>query len=162
MPTARPTFTLRMCAVHRAFPAAAPRTLLDRLADRARPGRPLALLSGRASDRRRREVADGLCAVARRAAGGRRQYEMLLISRATSLRSELLEVAALVRCSSNPDPECLAELHELLTSGLDSPLYNRRVPAGQLAETLNRARDALGTPPSAVSPTQRSRLVDRP
>jgi hypothetical protein len=76
---------------------------------------------------------------------------MLVISRASPVRRELLEVAALVRCSSDPDPACLAELHELLTSGLDSPLYNRRVPAAQLAQTLNRARDALTTPPFTVS-----------
>jgi hypothetical protein len=100
-----------------------------------------------AARRRRLQVADGLCYVARRAApqARRRRHDLMLISRAAAARTALLEVAALVRCSTNPDPECIADLRTLLTSGCDSPLYNPDVPAAQLDETLDRARSMLST-----------------
>jgi hypothetical protein len=103
--------------------------------------------SARSARRRRMRVADGLCYVARRAGpqARRRRHELLLVSRAAAVRAALLEVAALVRCSPDPDPDCIAELHNLLTNGCDSPLYNCDVPADQLGATLTRAREVLVT-----------------
>jgi hypothetical protein len=113
---------------------------------------------GRGAERRRLRVADGLCSVARHAAprARRRHDELLLIARAAAVRSELLEVAALVRWSPHPDPDCLAELHALLTNGCDSPLYNLDVPAEQLAATLHRARITLGNHTAVSDPTHTS------
>jgi len=101
----------------------------------------------RAARRRRRHVAGGLCYVARNASprARRRRHEVLLVSRAAAVGIALLQVAALVRCTTNPDPECITERHRLLTSGCDSPLYNPEVPAGQLGATLDRARATLPT-----------------
>jgi hypothetical protein len=47
----------------------------------------------------------------RRPTSAPRGREVLLISRAAAVRSALLEVAALVRCSADLDPECIADLH---------------------------------------------------
>jgi hypothetical protein len=112
----------------------------------------------RVAQRRRLQVADGLCRVARHAAprARRRRHELLLISRAAAVRTELLEAAALVRSSNDPDPECIADLHTLLTSGCDSPLYNPDVPAQQLQATLDRARTTLATPTAFSEPTHTS------
>jgi hypothetical protein len=61
---------------------------------------------------------------------------VLLISRATAaVRAELLEIAALVRWSPDPHPECIAQLRGLLTNGCGSPLYNGAVPAEELKAT---------------------------
>jgi hypothetical protein len=115
----------------------------------------------RAAQRRRLQVADGLCRVARHAAprARRRRHELLLISRAAAVRTTLLEVAALIRCSTDPDPECIADLHTLLTSGCDSPLLNPDVPAQQLRATLERARTTLATPTAFSEPTHTSQGV---
>jgi hypothetical protein len=109
--------------------------------------------TARAMQRRRFRVANGLCNVARRAAprARRRRHELLLISRAAAVRTSLLEIAALVRCSADPDPNCIADLHTLLTSGCDSPLYNPDVPAEQLAATLSRARTTLADPTGSLT-----------
>ena len=85
----------------------------------------------------------------RRARAARRRHELLLIPRAAAVRIELLEIAALIRCSPDPDPNCIADLYTLLTSGCDSPLYNPGVPAEQLRATLDRARAMLTAPPVA-------------
>jgi hypothetical protein len=102
-------------------------------------------LGARVAERRRLQVADGLCSVARHAAPGarRRRHELLLISRAAAVRPDLLEVAALVRWSTDPPPDSIVALHTLLTSGCDSPLYNPDVPAEDLAAALDRTRAAL-------------------
>jgi len=112
----------------------------------------------RAAEQRRLQVADGLCSVARHAAprARRRRHGVLMISRATPVRSELLAVAALVRCSAHPDPDCITELHALLTNGCDSPLYNPDVPAEELEATLDRAHATLGTPTALSQSTPTS------
>jgi hypothetical protein len=122
--------------------------------ERASNADPRACTTGRrarAARRRQRHVADGLCYIARSVGPRtrRRRNELLLVSRAAAVRVALLQVAALVRCSTNPDPECITELHTLLTSGCDSPLYNPDVPAEQLTATLERAHTMLATNASA-------------
>jgi hypothetical protein len=109
----------------------------------------------RVSSRHRLQIADRLCEVARHAAprARRRRHELLLIPRAAAARPLLLEVAALVRWSVDPDPDCIAELHTLLTSGCDSPLYNADMPAAKLGEALHRARAVLEAHLTPLDPT---------
>ena len=72
----------------------------------------------------------------------------------------LLDVAALVRWSIDPDPDCITELHTLLTSGCDSPLYNADVPAAPLDEALHRARAVLDAyPPQSSAELPRKRTM---
>jgi hypothetical protein len=99
----------------------------------------------RVAQRRRRRVVDDLYDVARRAAPNARRcrHELLLISRVSPLRAQLLEVASLVRCTGEPDPECLIELHRLLADGCASPLLNPDVPAEALGQILDGARRTL-------------------
>ena len=101
----------------------------------------------RVSERRRRRVADALLRAARRSAPSARvsRSELLLTTRAATVRSELLELAALVRTLPDPDPAAISTLHALLTDGCTSPLFNEDVPADRLKVILNRVHAALGT-----------------
>jgi hypothetical protein len=73
----------------------------------------------------------------------RRLNDPLLHYRAAAVRTELLEIAAMVERAQNPDPACLVALHGLLANGCDSPLYNSRVPHSTLLEILRAAREGL-------------------
>ncbi len=97
------------------------------------------------ADRRRRRVISRLRWVARRAGTGarRRRFELLLCDRAAAVRSDLLEIAALLEVTADPDPACVADLHKLLTDGCASPLYNWDVHPSELRATLFYARDRL-------------------
>ncbi len=102
----------------------------------------------RARRRAQRRVVEGLRSVARQA-GPRppeRRFSVLLRERATLVRSELLEVAALLEITADPDPGLLARLHDLLTDGCRSPLYNRDVQVSELRATLLSARVHLSPP----------------
>jgi len=73
-----------------------------------------------------------------------RRHQVLLHYRAAAARTELLELAALLDRAHDPDPACMALLHQLL-AGPDSPLYNARIPAAELRTTLQRVRAGLLT-----------------
>jgi hypothetical protein len=76
----------------------------------------------------------------------RRKHDVLLHDRAAAVRSDLLEIAALLYHAHDPDPEAIVLLHGLLADDRgDSPLYNRHIPASELDETLERIRTALET-----------------
>jgi hypothetical protein len=76
----------------------------------------------------------------------RRRHDVLLHYRAAAVRSDLLEIAALLYHAHDPDPEAIVLLHGLLANHRgDSPLYNRHIPASELDETLARIRTALET-----------------
>jgi hypothetical protein len=75
----------------------------------------------------------------------RRRYDVLLHYRAAAVRTDLLEIAALLERTQTPNPECVATLHHLLASGCDSALYNPRVPVSELRATLDNVRAALLT-----------------
>jgi hypothetical protein len=66
----------------------------------------------------------------------RRRREILLCDRVAAVRTELLEIAALLECGPDPDPACVVALHGLLASGCDSPLYNADVHISELRATL--------------------------
>jgi hypothetical protein len=67
----------------------------------------------------------------------------LLHYRTAAVRTDLLEIAALLEQARDPDPACVNEIHELLTNG-NSPLYHRTVHVSELYATLYYLRAGLG------------------
>ena len=72
----------------------------------------------------------------------RRRNDVLLRYRAATVRGDLLQVAAMLDNASDPDPACIAVLHDLLRDGI-SPLYNPAVDASELQDTLDYVRQGL-------------------
>jgi extracellular factor (EF) 3-hydroxypalmitic acid methyl ester biosynthesis protein len=105
------------------------------------------------TERRRRRLIKGLRSVARLAVveGRARRHEVVLCDRVAAVRSELLEIAALLHWAQSCDEGTGTALHWLLTDGCDSPLYNPDVPERHLSDVLDRAREALsGADPSSA------------
>jgi hypothetical protein len=73
----------------------------------------------------------------------RRRHDVLLHYRAAAVRTDLLEIAALLEDARNPDPACIAALHNLLANGCDSPLYNAHIHLSELRATLDYIRSGL-------------------
>jgi hypothetical protein len=73
----------------------------------------------------------------------RRRHDVLLHYRAAAVRTDLLEIAALIEHAHNPDPACVAALRNLLANGCDSPLYNPDIHISELHATLNYVRSGL-------------------
>jgi len=73
----------------------------------------------------------------------------VLTDRVAAARSELLELANALEQTRNPDPTCVALIHELLTNGC-SPLYNPNLPADDLHTALARARAGITNQPIVV------------
>jgi hypothetical protein len=97
------------------------------------------------STRNRRAMARRLRDIAKAASDRdpiRRRNDVLLHYRAAAVRTELLEIAALIERVHDPDPELVQALNELLAYG-DSPLYHPGVPAAQLHATLDYVRAGL-------------------
>lgn len=97
------------------------------------------------SPRNRRVLAQWLRRTARDANDRdpiRRRHDVLLHYRAAAVRTELLEIAALLERAHDPDPICVAALHQLLANG-DSPLYHPGIPAAELRATLDYVRAEL-------------------
>ena len=76
----------------------------------------------------------------------RRRHDVLLRYRAAAVRTELLEIAAMLDRAHDPDPSCIAALSDLLRDG-SSPLYHPGVSATELRATLEYARAGLTTHP---------------
>lgn len=72
-----------------------------------------------------------------------RRREALLDYRAVAVRTELLEIAALIEHTDNPDPARVAALRDLLANGCDSPLYNAEIHISELHATLDYVRSGL-------------------
>jgi len=103
------------------------------------------------SPRSRRILAQWLRRTARNANERdplRRRRDVLLHYRAAAVRTELLELAALVEQAHDPDPDCVREIRELLANGA-SPLYHRGVHVSELHATLYYLRSALRCRPRA-------------
>jgi hypothetical protein len=80
-----------------------------------------------------------------RADTGRRD-ELLLCDRVAAVRTELVEIAALLERAVCPDPAAVTELQRLLGSGCDSPLYNPQIHESELRAALYYAHRALLDP----------------
>src|SRR5262245_37577961 len=72
----------------------------------------------------------------------RRHNDVLLRQRAAAVRTEPLEIAAILGFAHDPDPSCITALHQLLRDGI-SPLYNPAVNASELHTTLGYIRTGL-------------------
>jgi hypothetical protein len=72
----------------------------------------------------------------------RRHNDVLLRHRAAAVRTELLEIAAMLDFAPDPDPSCVIALHGLLRDGI-SPLYNPAAHASELRATLHHVRSGL-------------------
>lgn len=104
------------------------------------------------TDRTRRRLVRSLRQLADRRPpryAARRRFEVLLNERVALVRSDLLEIAALLEHERDPDPGCVVALHRLLTDGCASPLYNCEVHPSELRATLYYVRSRLGAVPSA-------------
>jgi hypothetical protein len=86
-----------------------------------------------------------------------RRQDVLLHHRAAAVRTELLEIAAMLESAHAPDPACMAQLHELLANGCSSPLYNADIHISELRATLYGVRAGLG--PDCPSSRSTSRGV---
>ena len=73
----------------------------------------------------------------------RRRHDVLLHYRAAAVRTDLLEIAALVEHAHHPDPDCVAALRDLLADGCDSPLYNADIHFSELHAVLAYVRSGL-------------------
>jgi hypothetical protein len=74
-----------------------------------------------------------------------RRRQTLLAHRAVAVRSELLEIAAVLEHAPDPNPTCVAELHRLLANGCNSPLYNPDIHISELRATVHYLRAGLLT-----------------
>ena len=81
----------------------------------------------------------------------RRRYVLYQHDRVDAVRSELLELAALLEQAHDIDPETLADVRRLVTSGCDSPLYNPDLHPSEMVAALyflrSRLREAPAPPP---------------
>lgn len=75
----------------------------------------------------------------------RRRREALLRYRAAAVHTDLLEIAALLERTRNPNPASVATLHTLLTNRCESPLYNPNIDVSELRTALDLARAGLVT-----------------
>jgi len=102
--------------------------------------------AGRA-ERERRVIVHWLRRTASRAHDGdpiRRHRETLLHYRASAVHTDLLEIAALLERTHDPDPACIGALHALLADDDgNSPLYNTNIPFRELEATLDYVRSSL-------------------
>ncbi len=84
----------------------------------------------------------------------RRRYVLYQHDRVDAVRSELLELAALLEQAHDIDPDTLADVRRLLTSGCDSPLYNPDVHPSEMLAALyflrSRLREAPASSPRAA------------
>jgi hypothetical protein len=102
--------------------------------------------SRRVSSRARRRLVKSLKSLANRTPprdAARRRFEVLLHERVALVRADLLEIAALLEQTPDPDPWCVVALHRLLTDGCESPLYNAEVHPSELRATIFYVRSRL-------------------
>jgi hypothetical protein len=86
----------------------------------------------------------------------RREHDVLLRYRAAAVRVELLEIAALLEQTRDPDPACVKAVRELVANG-DSPLYHPGVHVSELYAALYYIRAGLVRGHSGHQATERAR-----
>lgn len=72
-----------------------------------------------------------------------RRSDTLLHYRAAAVRTQLLEIAAILDHAHDPDPDRITALRDLLANGCDSPLYNADIHTSELRATLHYVRSGL-------------------
>jgi hypothetical protein len=98
------------------------------------------------SARNRRRLAQWLRRTANRAQTPHpliARRDALLHYRVATVRTQLLDIAAIVERTNNPDPARIATLQNLLANGCDSPLYNPIIHTSELLATLHYIRSGL-------------------
>lgn len=104
------------------------------------------------SARTRRALAAGLRRTADPAQPPRRfDCCPVLPDLVAAVRTELLQLATDLEQTQQPDPSCVALIHELLTDAT-SPLYNPNRSADDLRDTLTRAHAGITTQPTSDAP----------
>lgn len=100
----------------------------------------------RVSRRKRQMLSRWLRRTANRATGGdrlSRRREPLLCARVALVRTDLLELAATLDRTDDPDPGSIRALRDLLSNGCDSPLYNADLHVSELQAALYYIRLGL-------------------
>ena len=118
------------------------RTILDRRRERSARRKQARLMSAR----NRRVLAQWLRVTANHATDRdpiRRRRDVLLHYRAAAVRTDLLEIAALLERAHAPQPEIIRALHGLLANENGSPLYNCNTPFSELEAALDYVRSGL-------------------
>jgi hypothetical protein len=82
-----------------------------------------------------------------------RSRETLLSYRVAAVRTELLQLAAMVERALDPDPAAMVALRDLLANGCDSPLYNAEIHISELRAALYYARAGLTARPTVGAPS---------
>ena len=87
-----------------------------------------------------------------------------------AVRSELLEIAAVLEHNQDPNPTSITELHQLLANGCDSPLYNLDIHISELHATVHylragllthdRHNDSIPPPTTTAKPDKRPTFAD--
>ena len=103
-------------------------------------------LVGARSRRRHARWLRGIANCASDQSAIRRHNEVLLRYRAAAARTDLLELATMLERAHEPDPACMAALHELLSDGRDSALFNPNIPVEELHTTIEHVRAGLKPP----------------
>jgi hypothetical protein len=85
----------------------------------------------------------------------RLMWSPLLHYRAAAVRTQLLEIAALLEQARDPDAACVREIHELLTNG-NSPLYHPGVHISELYAALYYIRAGLAREHAPAPPAART------
>jgi hypothetical protein len=101
------------------------------------------------SARNRRVLAKWLRRTANHAHNADSTLQEPLHYRAAAVRTELLEIAAILEHTHDPDPASVTALRDLLANSRGSPLYNPNIPAAELDEALQRIRAGLANAPPA-------------
>ena len=86
-----------------------------------------------------------------------RRFDVLLCDRALTVRAELLEIAAALERTPDPNGRTLEALRQLLRDGCASPLYNPAVPEERLRVALDRIRIEL----QSCEPSERAEISGR-
>ena len=126
------------------------RSILERQRERSAERKRTRLVGAR-SRRRHAQWLRGIVKSANDPDAIRRHNEVLLHYRAAAVRTDLLELAAMLERAHEPDPACMAALHELLADGRDSALYNPNIPVDELHATIERVRAGLTSQPHACT-----------
>jgi hypothetical protein len=82
----------------------------------------------------------------------RRRYDVLLHYRAAAVRTDLLEIAAMLERANDPNPDCVTALHDLLAHTGHSPLYDPKISFSELEAALDCIRSGLERSHTASEP----------